>query len=58
MGEGFNTGTSMFDVLMEDDNVRSLFKMAGLDVEELMAMDEETRLETLRYAGIDPDEYF
>jgi hypothetical protein len=58
MGEVFNAGMSMFDILMEDDNIRSLFQMAGLDVEELMTMDEDTRWETLRYAGIDPGEYF
>ena len=50
----FYTGS---DTLEEEDDLEDEHEMAGLDIDELMDMDEDERREALEDAGLDPDDY-
>lgn len=50
----FYTGS---DTLEEEDDLEDEHEMTGLDIDELMDMDEDERREALEDAGLDPDDY-
>lgn len=45
------------DDLIAGDEAKTELELSGLDPEALEFMDAEERRETLRNAGLDPDEY-
>lgn len=45
------------DDLIAGDEAKTELELSGLDPEALEFMDAEERCETLRNAGLDPDEY-
>lgn len=50
--KNYDEGYDDFDEDIEDE-----LKMAGLDYDELLFMDEDERIEALEDAGLDPDDY-
>lgn len=52
--DAFYTGS---DALEEDDELIDELEMAGLDIDELVDMDEDERREAIADAGLDPDDY-
>ena len=52
--DAFYTGS---EDLEEDDELIDELEMAGLDLNELVAMDEDERREALEDAGLDSDDY-